>query len=431
GSTDDEIDPPCVPRHRVGQLMTLGTASIVLLLLAGSQLSDTMSRDARGIDLVVGAPGSPVQLVLATVYHADIPPGNIDLGSAEKWADDPRVESAVPVSIGDSFRGYRIVGTRPAFADIYDAEIATGRFWDRSLEAVLGATAAAKTGLTSGATFSGAHGLGEGGSGHEEHPYEVVGILQPTGTVLDRLILTSLESVWDLHAPARPHDDEHADSHADEHSVEDAHHDAAEHKDEQPGDHSHDGHGERSANDADREVTAMLIRYATPMAAITLPREINAADGLQAAAPAVEVARLLQLVGLGLEGLSAVAWMLILTAALSVFAALYGSLRARRSDLAILRCLGATRWELLVALLLEGLVLTIIGVLLGLIVAHGAMELLGGWLESSRGVALTGWTWIAAETWLLLSLVGVGVVAAAIPAVQAYRTDVARVLAEI
>lgn len=420
-------------------LMTLGTASIVLLLLAGSQLSDTMSRDARGIDLVVGAPGSPVQLVLAAVYHADIPPGNIELGSAERWADDPRVESAVPVSIGDSYRGYRIVGTRPAFADIYDAEIASGRFWDRPLEAVLGATAAAKTGLKSGATFSGAHGLGEGGSGHEDHPYEVVGVLQPTGTVLDRLILTSLESVWDLHAPARPHDDdhaevadddEHADRHADEHSDEGAHLAQTENDVERPGDHAHDGHDERSAHDADREVTALLIRYATPMAAITLPREINAGDGLQAAAPAVEVARLLQLIGLGLEGLNAFAWMLILTAALSVFAALYGSLRARRSDLAILRCLGATRWELLVALLLEGLVLTIIGVLLGLIVAHGAMELLGGWLESSRGVALTGWTWIAAETWLLLSLVGVGVVAAAIPAVQAYRTDVARVLAE-
>jgi putative ABC transport system permease protein len=113
-----------------------------------------------------------------------------------------------------------------------------------------------------------------------------------------------------------------------------------------------------------------------------------------------------------------------------VFAALYGSLRARRGDLAILRCLGATRWELLIALLLEGLLLSLFGVALGFLAGHGAMELLGGWLESTRGVALTGWTWIPAETLLLFGLFGVGTVAAAIPAAQAYRTDVARTLAE-
>lgn len=174
----------------------------------------------------------------------------------------------------------------------------------------------------------------------------------------------------------------------------------------------------------------MLVQYSSPMAAMTLPREINAAGTLQAAAPAMEVSRILQLIGIGLDGLSAFSWVLILTAALSVFAALYGSLRARRGDLAILRCLGATRWELLIALLLEGLLLSVFGVTLGFLAGHGAMELLGGWLESTRGVALTGWTWIPAQTLLLFSLFGVGAIAAAIPAVQAYRTDVARTLAE-
>ena len=182
--------------------------------------------------------------------------------------------------------------------------------------------------------------------------------------------------------------------------------------------------------DPDREITAMLLRYASPMAAMSLPREINAAGNLQAAAPAVEVARILQLVGIGLDGLSAFSWVLILTAALSVFAALYGSLRARRGDLAILRCLGATRWELLIALLLEGLLLSVVGVSLGFLVGHGAMEVLGQWLESTRGVAMTGWTWIPAQTLLLFSLFGVGALAAAIPAIPAYRTDVARTLAE-
>ena len=111
-------------------LMALGTASIVLLLLAGSQLSETMSRDARGIDLVLGSTGSPVQLVLSAVYHADVPPGNIRLGEAERWADDPRVDTAIPLSLGDSYRGYRIVGTTAESAELYGAGLAAGRFWE-------------------------------------------------------------------------------------------------------------------------------------------------------------------------------------------------------------------------------------------------------------------------------------------------------------
>lgn len=180
----------------------------------------------------------------------------------------------------------------------------------------------------------------------------------------------------------------------------------------------------------DREITALLIRYQSPLAATTLPREVNAGGALQAASPAMEVSRILQLVGIGLDGLSAFSWVLILTAALSVFAALYGSLRARRGDLAMLRCLGATRWELLWVLLVEGLLLSLFGVALGFLAGHGVMELLGGWLGSTRGVALTGWTWIPSETVLLFGLFGVGVLAAALPAAQAYRTDVARTLAE-
>ena len=174
----------------------------------------------------------------------------------------------------------------------------------------------------------------------------------------------------------------------------------------------------------------MLLSYRSPMAAISLPRLINADPDLQAAAPAVEVSRVLQLIGIGLDGLEAFAWVLIATAGLSVFAALYGSLHARRRDLATLRCLGATRAELLVSMLLEGLLLSAIGVALGFAAGHVAMELLGGWLETERGVSLTGWIWLPAETTLLLGLFAVGAIAAAIPAVQAYRTDPARILAE-
>ena len=470
-------------------LMGLGTASIVLLLLAGSQLSETLSRDARGIDLVLGAQGSPTQLVLSSVYHADIPPGNIPQREADRWAEDPRVGTAIPLSLGDSVRGFRIVGTTEAYAALYGADLAAGRFWDRSMEAVVGAAVAESTALDVESRFAGAHGLAATSHTHASRPYRVVGVLEPTGTVLDRLVLTSLESVWTLHeddeVPAQQdeHDDgDEADHDEHDHADDDeADHDGHEHDDGDEADHDghdhadggeadHDGHDHADADEArhdehehadeadhdehehadadeadhdghehdadhghaeeDHEITAMLIGYRSPLAAMTLPREVNAGGVLQAASPAVEISRILQLVGIGFDGLQAFSWVLILTAALSVFAALYGSLRARRVDLAMLRCLGATRWELLSVLILEGTLLSAFGVVLGFLAGHGLMELLGGWLESARGVALTGWTWTPAETMLLIGLFAVGALAAALPAVQAYRTDVAATLAE-
>jgi len=230
-----------------------------------------------------------------------------------------------------------------------------------------------------------------GGHSHQSRPYRVVGVLTPTGTVLDRLILTSLESVWTLHGEDEPPVRTSGLGREAEHELHQEYKAGHTHSEDQKAEHVHKedhhqhDHAEPGHPDTEREITAMLIRYRSPLAAMTLPREVNANGSLQAAAPAMEISRILQLVGVGIDGLKAFSWVLVLTAALSVFAALYGSLRARRGDLAMLRCLGATRWELLWVLLMEG---------------------------------------------LLLSAFGIGGIAAAIPAVQAYRTDVARTLAE-
>ena len=478
-------------------LMALGTASIALLILAGQQLSETLTRDARGLDLVVGAKGSPAQLILSAVYHADLPPGNIALADARPWAEDSRVSLAVPLALGDSFRGFRIVGTTPEYLELLNASVARGRVWQQPMQAVIGAAVARASGLRLGEYFSGAHGFSGEGRAHDTQPYRVVGILKASGAVVDRLVLTSLESVWTLHGhggetAAAAHDSEHEDKrehgredefehghedelehghedeleHGREHELEHGHEDEREHGHENELEHGHEdepehGHedefehgredkleheleggrehdsehepGEQAAHSGeppDLEITAMLLRYRTPLAAMSLPREINAVGALQAAAPALEIARLLQLIGLGMDGLRAFAWVLIVTACLSVFAALYGSLSSRRGDLAMLRCLGATRGELFLALLSEGLLLSVAGITLGYALAHGAMGLLGAWLEASRGVALSPSLWVDGETALLATLLLVSAISAAIPAYQAYRTDVARTLAE-
>ncbi len=393
-------------------LLALGTATIALLLLIGNQLSTTLTRDARGVDLVLGAKGSPLQLVLSSVYHADVPTGNIALDEARHWARDQRVAQAIPVSLGDSFHGLRIVGTTPDYAALYQAKLEQGRYWSASMEAVAGAVAAREAGLRVGSSFTGVHGFVDRGHAHETQ-YRVVGTLAPTGTVLDRLILTSLESVWDLHTQGHTHEGDHQRPADDD--------DYGTHADDED-------HGENTGTHG-RQITALLLRYASPLAATTLPRQVNAESRLQAAAPALELTRLLHLVGMGLDGLRAFAGVLIVTAGFSLFVSLYGALKARRFDIAMMRCLGATRHEVLASLLLEGLMLTAIGAMAGLLIGHGTLALLGQWLAATHGIHLSALIWLPAEVWLLLGLLGVGLAASSLPAWQAYRGDVALTLA--
>jgi putative ABC transport system permease protein len=368
-------------------LLALGIATITLLLLATAQLEERMGRDARGIDLVAGAKGSPMQLVLSAVFHLDAPTGNIPLADAVALARHPAVKQAIPLALGDSYRGYRIVGTNHDYLAHYGASLAQGRVWTLPMEAVLGAEVAAKSRLAVGAGFTGAHGLGEGGDAHEQEPFKVVGLLAPTGTVLDRLVLTSVESVWEVHE-----------------------------------------HGGQQAGR--REITALLIQYASPLAAAMLPRQVNANSALQAASPAYESARLFRMIGVGVDVLRAFGLVLVIAAGLSVFIALLNALEERRYDLAVMRMLGASRGKLMGLMLLEGVSLSLLGGLAGIALGHLFAEALGAALKAAQQATVTGWAWNPQELWLLVLAVAVGVAAAFLPAWRAYRTDVALVLAE-
>ena len=161
-------------------LLALGVATITVLLLATAQLEERMGSDARGIDLVAGAKGSPMQLVLSAVFHIDAPVGNIPLADALALAQNRALRKAIPLALGDSFRGYRIVGTNHDYPAHYGARIASGRLWAAPMEVVLGAEVAAASALAVGASFTGAHGLAEGGDMHAEEPFKVTGILAAT-----------------------------------------------------------------------------------------------------------------------------------------------------------------------------------------------------------------------------------------------------------
>ncbi|WP_066268558.1 FtsX-like permease family protein [Hydrogenophaga palleronii] len=381
-------------------LLSLGLASMAFVLIARDQVDRAFERDLAGIDVVVGAKGSPMQLILAGVFHLDVPPGNIPLAEAEKLAAHPQVAQLIPLSLGDNLNGFRIVGTTHAYPAHYGATLAQGALWQAPLQAVLGAQVAARTGLQIGQAFEGAHGLGVGGAAHGDTPYTVTGVLNPCGCVLDRLVLTATESVWQVH------DDMHAGANMD----------AAERAEL------------AEALAAEREITLALIRYRTPLAAVSFPRFINQGTELQAAAPAVEITRLLSMVGVGTQVLRALAAVLVVVAGLSVFIALWSAVRERRADLAMLRMLGAPPVRVATLLLCEALWLALLACAIGLLAAHGLTALMGEMLMARHLLAITGWQWVPGEIWLPVLAVGVAVVAALLPAASAYRVDVTQLL---
>ena len=229
-------------------LMAVSIMIIVLAYLTMSQLSSKFNENANKVDLVVGSKGSRMQLVLCNVFHIDQPTGNIPMKSVQFIENHPFVSLAVPISLGDNYKKFRIVGTRASFIDeLYKAKILEGKIFEKSLEVVLGSRVAKELNLNIGSTFTGSHGIGESIHDHGDFEYEVVGILEHTGEVIDQLLLTPLESVWDVHP-----DDHQKGSFEVSKNKKDTH-------DEHHHDHQH-GHGHQHEK-ASNEITSLLVKY--------------------------------------------------------------------------------------------------------------------------------------------------------------------------
>ncbi|MGQ2980529.1 MAG: ABC transporter permease [Polaromonas sp.] len=374
-------------------LLSLGLGSLSFVLLAGHQIDKAFERDLAGIDVVVGAKGSPMQLILSGVFHIDAPTGNVPLAAVKELEKHPQVAQLIPISLGDSYRGFRIVGSTPDYLTHYSAAFAQGGVWAAPMQAVIGAQVAAQTGLKVGDRFAGSHGLAGGGDSHGQTPYLVSGVLAPGGSVLDRLVLTALDSVWQVH---------------EDHTALDA--------------------GDRKVMEDEREVTLALIRYRTPLAAVTFPRFVNTTTEMQAAAPALEITRLLKLIGVGTDVLRALAGVLLLTAGLSVFIALWSAVRERRADLALLRMLGAPPRKVAALLLCEALWLALLATLIGVLAGQELMAALAWFLQLDKSVLISGLAW-PAELWAVPALaVVVALLSALLPAWEAYRANVSELL---
>lgn len=385
-------------------LIAFGTGILTILLLASTQIENKLTNNSKDIDLVVGAKGSPLQLILSSVYYIDFPTGNIPLKEANELANNMFVKRAVPLALGDNYEGARIVGTDTNYISLYGLKIAEGKFWNTDLEATVGASIAKEKKLKVGDSFFGAHGLSNNNDVHKQHAYKVVGILTPQGNVTDNLILTNVASVWKMHEEPEEHD----------------HDEAVQHQNKITG---------AAPEIRDKEITALLIQYRSPMSVAMFPRMVNEMTNLQSAAPAMESARLFSLIGIGVDTLQWFAILIMLIAAISVFVNLYNSLKERTYDLAIMRTLGASRFKLFSIIILEGLLLTIAGTIIGVALGHFVLEIIGAQQESSQA-KITGLIFIKDELYLLASGLAIGIFASVIPAIEAYKANISKILAQ-
>jgi putative ABC transport system permease protein len=387
-------------------LLSLGIAVITILLLFSHQLKEKISDNTKGIDLVVGAKGSPLQLILCNIFHIDFPTGNIKLSEADRLAKHRLVKSAIPLALGDSYQNFRIIGTNRQYTDLYGAELAEGAWWEKDMEVVVGATAAKLLKLKEGDTFESSHGLTKEGSAHDAHPFLVKGILKKTNSVIDNLIITNISSIWGVH---------------DEHGGETHHSDSIVNRSILV--------PSAEASDSTKEITSLLIKYRNPIAALQLPRFINGQTRMQAASPSFEAARLFSIIGIGVEAMTGFAYVIIFISALSIFIALYNSLKERQYDMAIMRSMGAGKSKLFIAMLMEGTALTLSGSVIGLTLGHGVLYLFISLMEESQKAGISASIFYREELYLVAGSFALGIICSIIPALQTYRTDIHKVLA--
>lgn len=433
-------------------LLAAGVSIILITLLTTSQLDEKFKNNVKDIDFVVGAKGSRLQLILCNIFQIDNPTGNISYAKANAIKMHPFVVRAIPLSIGDNYQTYRIVGTTSEYIDLYNGTMAEGRIWEEPMEAVIGSGIADKFHLEIGDKFAGGHGLGESTHIHDDMMYTVVGVLDPCNTVMDNLLLTSLESVWVVHAgeahqakgslEIKTLDD--LDSTAkdslmtleefkaqdtmkvDDEVVEDIH------------DHAHEDHGKINYDSLlallpplEREITGMLIQVEEGgKPKLSVQGTINTYEGMMAADVAIEMQQLKEIMSPATGVMEMLAYVIMIIAAISMFVAMFNSLKDRQYEIALMRVMGSTSVKVFISILLEGLYLAILGFGLGWLLSHLGMQVFSDYLTEEYHYDFSGWIFLSEELYIFMGALVIGLVSAIYPAFKAYSTDISETLSK-
>ncbi|MFM2392682.1 MAG: hypothetical protein RLZZ546_664 [Bacteroidota bacterium] len=397
-------------------LFALGVGLISFLLLFKKQLSDKFDANLADIDLVIGAKGSPLQLILCNMYHIDNPTGNIKIKDAKAFLNPkhPLISMSVPLSLGDNYRSFRIVGTNYDILKLYKASIFSGTLWQKELEVTIGYQVANKTGLKVGDAFVSSHGFDEDPDlAHDHAKFKVVGILKPTGNVIDQLILTNTSSIWAMHN----HDSEKEHDHSLDTLLEE---------------HTHDNSNLDLLSHPEEQITAILVKYKskTNYQTLNMPRAINENTAMQAAAPAYEINKLYDMIGTGTNAISYIAIIIAIVSLISIFISLYQSMKERKYELALMRVMGSSREKIFSLIIMEGIAIALMGWILGTLISHIGLAVLGKHISDDFRYTFNA-SEIIPEEWILLGVsILLGLIAAILPAAKAASTDINKVLGE-
>ena len=427
-----------------GLSMALGVALVIAVLVIHGVVKRQFSQDAQGYDLIVGAKGGKLQLVLNTVYHLSQPIENIPYSFYKEFTEGEfaeYTELAIPYCLGDSYRAgeqsFRVVGTTPEMFDRivygrradgtdkqYEFEPGGRNFKNENFyEGVIGSVVARQSGLKVGDTLSPTHGIDDAVDGHAHDAFTVVGILKPTGTANDRAVFINIEGFYLLenHAKASAetgvtHDEEA--EHGDEHD-ESTDHDHADHTD----------HEFRPLAESQREVTAVLVLCSNLLYPQEVFTKVNEGQVAQAVFPAREVSLLLErLVGPMQLILLVLTVLIVVVASIGIMVSIYNSMSERSRDIAVMRALGADRRAVMVVILLESILLSLVGGAAGVVLGHACIGLAGPYVAAQTGVALGFLQFDMQEFILIPGLVILATLVGFLPAMAAYRTDVAKSL---
>ncbi len=396
--------------------LTLGIALIAIALASALLLAvERVRHDARqsftqsisGVDLVVGARTGGVQLMLYAVFHSGSATNNIRWDSFEAIATHPAVAWAVPLSMGDSHRGYPVVGTQADFfahfryADSQPLAFATGKPFAEVFETVLGSDIAQALGYRTGDRITLTHGKVELGPNHDDKPFAVVGVLAPTGTPIDRTVHVSLEAITAIHldwvggAPL-------------------------------PG-LNIPAEQVRKFDLQPKEITAALVGLKSRADVFRLQRHINDYRGepLLAVLPGVALDELWQTLAMVERTLFALSALVVLVGLAGLTATLLAGLNERRRELAILRALGASPWAIFLMLIVEGLLVTTLGMLAGAALLSAGIVTLAPLVQAHFGVHLALRPPTGNELALLAAILATGLLASLVPGWRAWRMSLA------
>ncbi|HEY8404692.1 MAG TPA: ABC transporter permease, partial [Flavobacteriales bacterium] len=339
----------------------------------------------------------------ANVYHVDAPTGNIKITEAKKIFRNPMVLDAIPLAYGDNYEKFRIVGTNHKYSEHYGCTLKEGVLFERPFEATIGSRVAKQTGLKLGSTFTSVHGFdhaqdGDPDAHHHDRPFTVVGIFEESGSVIDNLILTPVESIWLVHDHGHG-EEEHVHAEGEEHDP-----------------------------DEGKEVTAYLIKKRNKGAFGLLSR-LTQETTMQLANVAVENSRLIDNFGLGMSTITAIAVAIMILSFVSIFISLYNSMKERKYELALMRTMGGTRRTLFTLILQEGLILVVLGFALGLVLSRIGLLILSSAMSENFNYSFDKLGITVNEVYLFALTLLIGIVASLLPALRALRMDISKTLA--